>query len=334
MASSSEIINLIQRFRRGVLNGDKTMITELTRAYGLVWERIRVDVRQLTAQIEQARERGETINEAWLFQNDRLQSLLTQVEQEISGFANGSLETTITGRQMQLVDMATNQMQAVVDEVSGPGAKVSLGQLPREAIMNLVGLLPDGSPLATILDELKKDGSQHMREALIKGVSLGWNPRKIEREAREANGRVLQRALTVARTEALRPYREAQYQMRQQNKDLISGWVWLSAADSRTCASCWAMHGTRHRNNERLDDHPNGRCTEIPLVNGFSLRMETGEERFKRLPASNQQKILRGEKYQLYKDGQVALTDFVHRSRSKTWGTHRREKSVKELQNA
>jgi SPP1 gp7 family putative phage head morphogenesis protein len=241
------------------------------------------------------------------------------------------MEGTIASRQLELVEVAVQQTQAVVAE-SG-GAQLTLNRLPREAVENLIAVLPDGSPVGKILAELKVSGSASMREALINGVAQGWNPRRIEREARDAQGRVLSRALTVARTEALRPYREAQYQMRQNNQDVISGWYWLSAADARTCASCWAMHGTFHRNSERLDDHPNGRCTEVPAVKGFSLNIETGTDRFAKLPAAEQRKVLTGEKYELYKKGEIQLTDLVHRSRSAVWGTNRREKSVREIKN-
>lgn len=324
MPTTSQIIQLANQFKRQILADDRETVTSLTRVYGEIWNRLRIDVRQLTAQIEQARERGETVNEAWLFQNNRLNDLLTQVEQELAQF-NIGLESDIVARQTATVELAQEQAQALVRE---QGARLTLSRLPREAINELVAQLPNGSPLSTLLQELVGQGSQNMREALINGVAQGWNPRRIERAAREAQGKVLQRALTVARTEALRPYREAQYQQRQANQNIIQGWVWLSAADGRTCASCWAMHGTRHGNNERLDDHPNGRCTEVPIVAGFALNVPTGDELFKKADPAVQQRVLRGEKYEAYRDGRIKLNDLVHRSRSRVWGTTRNEASL------
>lgn len=324
MPTTAQIIQLANQFKRQILADDRETITGLTRAYGEIWNRLRIDVRQLTTQIEQARERGETVSEAWLFQNNRLGDLLAQVERELEQF-NIALESDIVARQTTTVALAQEQTAALVQE---SGVRATLTRLPREAINELVATLPNGSPLNTLLKELVGQGSQNMREALINGVAQGWNPRRIEREARAANGQVLQRALTVARTEALRPYREAQYQQRQANQNIIQGWVWLSGAKTGTCASCWAMHGTRHGNNERLNDHPNGRCTEIPIVAGFNLNVPTGDELFKRLPAADQQKILRGEKYEAYRDGRIKLNDLVHRSRSRVWGTTRNEASL------
>lgn len=108
------------------------------------------------------------------------------------------------------------------------------------------------------------------------------------------------------------------------------------------------MHGTEHRLDEILDDHPNGRCAMIPKTRtwaeigkqyGIDLsdvpdtnpEIEPGFSLFERLPAEKQIKILGPAKYAAWKDGKFALSDIVGRARSKEWGTHRYEKSLTEL---
>lgn len=117
------------------------------------------------------------------------------------------------------------------------------------------------------------------------------------------------------------------------------------------CAACWAMHGTEHRLDEILDDHPNGRCTAIPLSRtwaeigaryGVDLsdipdtnpEIEPGTALFEKLSQEQQIKILGPAKWQAWKDGKFALADIVGRARSKEWGTHRYERSLKEILNS
>jgi len=103
-------------------------------------------------------------------------------------------------------------------------------------------------------------------DALTRGLALGLGPEVIRRLIQQMMGMVLTRALRIARTEMLRAYREAARRNYQANSDVVKGWIWHSALNERTCAACWAMHGTVHRLEERLDDHVGGRCTAVPLT--------------------------------------------------------------------
>ncbi|NPV85996.1 MAG: hypothetical protein HPY45_08320 [Anaerolineae bacterium] len=168
------------------------------------------------------------------------------------------------------------------------------------------------------------------------------------RSARKALGTTLSRALRIARTETLRAHREATRASYQANSDLVDGWIWHSALGERTCAACWAMHGTFHTLDERLDDHPNGRCAMVPATRSWAElgrkygldfgdveetppKITLGVDLFERLPVETQIKILGPAKYAAWEDGKFALGDVVGRKRSREWGTHRYEKSLVEL---
>ena len=146
----------------------------------------------------------------------------------------------------------------------------------------------------------------------------------------------LNRALTIARTEQLRAYREASRRSYAENADILDGWIWLSARDSRTCVSCWAMHGTRHRVTETLDDHINGRCTAIPMVKGHDPGIRTGEELFRELPPAQQRSILGPAAHEAWLDGRVSLapdgrTSVVGQRDDPRWGTMRYARSLQEI---
>jgi len=132
-------------------------------------------------------------------------------------------------------------------------------------------------------------------------------------------------------TTALRSYRV--------NDDVVKGWIWNAACDERTCAACWAMHGTTHSLEEELQDHPNGRCARSPWVKtwaemGFAGMdekppMASGEERFARLTPEQQDRILGKAGGAAYRGGAAKLSDFATTKTSTVWGTHVQRKSLK-----
>lgn len=317
------LTDIADRYRREIRRGEGRAARQLVSAYRLIWEQIRRDLRQITAQIADARRRGVEVDQAWLIRNVRLNALSDQVEAAMAGF-----DVQVGGRirQMQAEAIAIKKGQM---EASMAIVRPEFFFFPDGAVQVLVGNLADGSPVERIIRLRELQTGSKIRQTLIKGVGLGWSPRRMEREARETVGQVLSHVLRIHRTESLRAFREAGYLARQQHPDIYRGWIWLSAADARTCPSCWAMHGTKHRNNERLDDHPNGRCTARDLIKGFpDPEIETGEARFKKLSRVDQGKILSPAKLDAYHAGKITLGDLVQRKRSRAFGTMRREKPL------
>src|SRR5262249_42888551 len=132
------------------------------------------------------------------------------------------------------------------------------------------------------------------------------------------------------RTETIRAYREASHQSFQKNSDILEGWIWLSALNSRTCRACIALHGTFHELGERLKGHVQCRCTQVPAVKGVDLGIEKGTEWFRKQPSSIQREILdEKSEYEAYKSGRLKLEDFVGLRRSAQWGDSYQALSLK-----
>ena len=138
-------------------------------------------------------------------------------------------------------------------------------------------------------------------ERLTTALLTGQNPREAARAVMATGAELTRsRADTIARTELLRAQREAT-RARLEDAPGIDEWVWLSAADSRTCAVCWAMHGTRHPVTDTLDGHPNCRCTMVPAVPGGSAdKIPTGDELLAKLPDDEARKILGPKRHDLW----------------------------------
>ena len=238
----------------------------------------------------------------------------------------------ITERQREALEAAREYVQLTLEPVAG----LRMGRVYAAAVEQMVGFASDGSPLRELLDALGPEASEAVRRELIQGVILGRGPRETAAAIQKAMGMGLTRALRIARTETMRAYREATRQHYLANSDIVKGWIWWSARDARTCIACIAMHGTEHKLDEVLDDHPQGRCTMIAVVHGERGRLtpsvETGEAWFEGLDAEAQRKHMPSEAaYQAYKYGEVTLHDFVGRRESARWGSMRYARSLSDM---
>ncbi len=339
-ARSGELQRLAAVFRRALLRRERAAADGMVRAYGTAWRRIETRLQALLGEIAAAEERGEDVSLAWLFQRERLQTLQRQVEAEWHRWAADNARR-LEAEQRAAIRAAGQDAEALTRAALGPpppGVTLTWARLPHEALESLVGFTSDGTPLRALLDALGAEASQAVRETLIAGLATGENPRAIARRVKGEFDGNLARALRVARTETLRAYRTAALQSYRANDNVVKGWIWLSARSERTCAACWAMHGTLHSLDETLDDHPNGRCVAAPWVRSWAEMglgglpeepaLPTGAEMFARLTPQEQDRVLGQAGGAAYRAGAVSLDQFVGVRYSSRWGTLRYARSL------
>ena len=350
MESDGEIQKVIKQYRRDLLAKERSAASELVRVYGEAWKRIKAELERLHTEYEAAKARGEKVDVSWIYQYNRARAFRDQVERELLTFAQYA-DGKIREQQFEAIEAAESHAERLIRLALGKppdGLAVGWNRIDRASVETLLGMTQAESPLHQLLLSIAAAGAKDAEKALVQGMLLGRNPREVAVDLRRVLGTTLSRALTIARTETLRAHREATRASYQANGDIVKGWIWHSALDTRTCAMCWAMHGTEHSIDEVLDDHPNGRCSMIPKTStweeigakyGIDLSgipdtnpvIESGISQFEKLPAEQQIAILGQAKYKAWKDGQFTLSDLVGRKRSKIWGTMRYEKSLKEL---
>jgi SPP1 gp7 family putative phage head morphogenesis protein len=325
----ADIYETVAKFRGALLRRERIAASDIVRAYGVAYKALRKDLDSLLLKIADARESGEVVNEAWLYQQNRYRSLLNQVQVEIEKFQLSTASRIIL-EQQSVIEVSLKESAALLHKVLG--ASTSFDRLPVSAVENLVGFLSDGSPLSSLLNELAPDAVAAVRDALVSGVVSGRGTRAIAAEIKQGLGGNMTRALTIARTETLRAYREASRQTYMANSDVLRGWRWYSARDTRTCAMCWAMHGTFHELNETLNDHPNGRCVMIPETKiGNQDIMRMGVDEFDELPPESQQAILGNAAFESYRAGKFTLPDLVGERVDPRWGPVRYRKPLREI---
>jgi SPP1 gp7 family putative phage head morphogenesis protein len=102
----------------------------------------------------------------------------------------------------------------------------------------------------------------------VRAVALGQGPQATAYQLRKALGGNLGQYLTIARTEIVGAYRDANTETYQANDDVLSGWEWMTAGDEKVCPFCSDQDGSMHDLDEDINDltHPNCRCTTLPAL--------------------------------------------------------------------
>jgi len=210
-------------------------------------------------------------------------------------------------------------------------------RLPVEAVENMVGIAGDGGPLGALIRQRMISDStafQRLTQTLIDSTALGRNPRDtanlMERDLTEG----LNKALVIARTEQLRVYRQAaadQYTA----SGVVTGQKRLTAHDSRVCPACLADEGHVYPINMSIPDHPNGRCTGVPVVKGLpEVKWLGGEAWFKTQDEATQRAILGNGRYDAWRSKQVSFGQFTRLQHNEVWGDNPQTPALSELLSA
>jgi SPP1 gp7 family putative phage head morphogenesis protein len=244
---------------------DGALLAEVARRYAEVWQSLRGDLEELTAQIEGARTAGEQVDQAWLFRQDRLRRLLAQVGAQMAAYGQ-DIEDVIADGQAAAAEAGQNDAYRLMQRGTG-SVGVGFGEVPTRAVERLVGRsVKTGAPLNTALGKLPGEAADKITKGLVRGVVLGLGPAQIARDIRKDLGGNLGKYMTIARTETVGAYRDAGIETYRANQDVVEGWEWVTAGDELVCPFCAGMNGSIHPVDEDFDSHPNCRCSAVPKV--------------------------------------------------------------------
>ena len=304
---------------------------------------------KITKQIADKQASGEKVPISWVYEQNRLKTIKSQISGQIDHFA-ALAQTTVTQLQRTAVELGTQSAQDQLEALVPSGVKYSFGVPDPKAIERIVGANQKGSPLADLFNGFGSEAADKAGNALVLGITLGESPRRIASLVQNALGISRNRALTVARTEMLRAYRTSNLENFRANSAVVSQWQWNCSKSPRTCVACLAMDGSLHDLDEELDEHCNGRCSPIPvtkswadILDGTGIDtsdiedtnlddLQTGAEWFDDQSESVQRGILGSQAaYDLYASG-TPLSAFVGRSHSADWGNSIYTKSAKDVE--
>ena len=201
----------------------------------------------------------------------------------------------------------------------------------------LLDYLKPGGALADRIALWAPNAVQGVSQTIIDMVIAGKNPRTIASALVKQFGVPLTDALRTTRTVQLWSYRETTRAFYKANPDVSAGWIWYAQLDEATCMSCIAQHGTFHTWDEALDDHYNGRCSQIPVPVGFedyvraNIVKQSGEDWFNTQTPEQQAKQMGADKLAAWQAGKFTFDKLSVQEQVDVYGSMRFESSLKDL---
>lgn len=329
-------------FRRRLLTRTEQAAQQALVGYIDVRDAITDEIEALRAAIKSLVDAGTEPTLGQVQSLDRWQSLLRQTDEQILTWAR-HVERTVVDAQADVIALAQEHTETLTTMQLGEQRMARLGvtfdRLNTAAVEQMLGQL--SGPLGTLLDDIAPEATRELTAIMTRGVGAGWSPRRTARAmSRTVSTLPRSRALTIARTETLRAYRESARAAMQSN-DIVTGWQWHASLIG-SCPICVALHGTVHESGEIMAVHPNCRCTAVPLSKSWSelgfdepdeatVQVEPGEQWFARQPEAVQRSVLGPGKHDLYLAGDLELEDLVGFDQHPTWGPVRFERPLQDV---
>lgn len=350
MTTEGQLQRIINSYRARLIRGEDQAVKTLDTAYNVLEQRMKPLLERLYDDMLAKIERGEQIPITWLYEANRMEVILQMLRGEIDQFA--AMSKMITGQiQRFALVLGSESAQAQLRALVPIGVEWSFGVPSSTALSRLVGSTQPGSPLAKLFDSFGQDASERVKEELLLGVSLGQSPLAFRSKIQDALMVPRWRAESIARTEAIRAYRDAALENYRANDDVCDGWIWMAAIGRKNpppCPACIAMHGTEHPLEDALNGHVRCRCARAPKTRSWveilepsgidtstipetTLSIQTGTDWFDQQDDATQLRILGKSKYEAYKADEYAFENIVKRVHSDDWGTSVQEKSLKAL---
>lgn len=316
-----KIVEAARAAREALIARDRDQMQRMAEKWLAIERALDADMLALASQIALLQKNGETVSQSRLFQMERYKALIADARAQLRGF-----QGWLAG------DVARNQADYAARGITDAAQLVQLSLLYNSeitatfkalnpnAVAEIVGVTGAGSPLTALIRTAWPYAVGGLTDELIKAIALGQNPNVTAARMKDGFGVGLDRARTIARTEQLRAYREA---ARAQYKEsgVVGGYKRLAARSTRTCPACLFADGRIYQLEDQFADHPNGRCTLVPIVDGMKApRWQTGQEWFNVQTPDVQREILGPGAYSAWRAGDIKLQQLVTETNHPDWG--------------
>lgn len=326
----SEVVRVMRQFKADLLANERTQMREMARRWLQVERHLNGNINALAEKMARIRAEGGRVTSDLIFIDEHYRALLPQLMDELDRYSDYTADL-ISDQQKRLIRLGiAHAEQAITTQ----GIRAGFNRLPVEAVQNMVGLAGNRSPLRSLLVASWPDAVEGLTQALINGVALGYNPRKVAREMARGSARGLDRMMVIARTEQLRVYRQA-------NRDsyiasgVVEEYMRLATHDSRVCAACLMDEGHVYELGEEMPEHPQGRCTMVPKVRGVpNPTWKKGADWFVEQSPTTQTSILGEGRFDAWQAGRFDLDELVTVRPNPIWGPSLQVTTLQELTGA
>ena len=314
------VVQMLREHKAQILAEEESTMRAMADRWVRMESALEAQMIAAASEIQKALAEGKVPSVQLVRQYEQYANLVYQAHAELQGFIQYASDTIVQSQEQLArlgIDHAAEAIRSVYSLAGVIGAR--FGVLPRDAIQMMIGLTGDGSPLDLYLRRIYGDATDGLTQALIDGLAKGLNPLEIARQMQEGFGMGLNHALNTARTETLRSYRVASLEQ-YQSSGVVRGWKRLAAHDERTCAGCLFTEGEFYTNKEAFQEHNQGRCTAVPVVEGVAEpTWVSGKDWFLQQTDELQASILGQGRFEAWKGG-ASLDAMVTRVYDPVWG--------------
>lgn len=337
MAITRHTIRVSDQLRIRLNNQVNAAVRELVIAWARAWTEVEPVWEAAIAELVEASKNGRWPTAAQIRRADTARRALEVVTREILGLAEFTGVTVMASTREVAAEVGWWQAQLITSQY--PTSEQTLDLFIRLARVDPFAISAIVERTSGQIESLKRplarDAREAMRQALVRGVTLGENPKRAAArmlklsEQRFLGG--LNRALTIARTEILDAHRSAAAAHHFDHDDVLSGWTWTSKLDRRTCPSCWAMHGSVFPLSAPGPlDHQCGRCVRIPNARSWAALgfpdiaeppslIPNAREKFAALPRAQQLQIMGPVRLQALDTGAISWRNLAMKRTTSGW---------------
>lgn len=327
--NAENIIELAAQLRAALDRKDLAALNRLIDAYKDIYQSLQGSIEALSLEIAS----GEYTRTS-LIRYMRYQDLLDQTSERLRDF-QGMLTMEIKTVGHEAVAMGETQARQLLSTtlIGNPGIAGQFQRLPADAIETLLGFLDPGGPLYARIKMLTPNTVDMISQAILDGLAKGLGSKVIARNITNGLGMGLTDALRMTRTVQNYAYRESSRASYLANSDVVMGWQWFAQLDERTCMSCISQHGKIFPLSQNLNDHHNGRCTELPVVSIFgpTIPEDAGGAWFDTQGEAMQRKMMGRGMFDAWEKGRIDLSQLSIERDNDVFGKMRGVPALKDL---
>jgi hypothetical protein len=222
----------VAEYRKRALAREAKVAKRIRGLYRVTERKIQKDIKRLVAKIEAAHAAGLPIKESWLANLDASSELLRRLGAYIDEYSLAIGETVAGATKTAAIEGASH----AAGLAKSAGVRAGFRRLNENQLIDLFGAMEAGSPLYDLFRDLGPRAVSKARTIFGEAAVQGQNPRVVARRLSSNIQNLTEtRALLIARTETNRSYRGATLRSYRANSDVVTGWRWMSARNSRTC---------------------------------------------------------------------------------------------------
>lgn len=332
--TGSSVVQRMQQFKADLVARDADTIYHMAQRWASLEGALEANIQLLILELKEMQAAGLAFTIQDVYRLERYQKLLVQMQVEMASYNLWAGEYIADNQRRMAVLGINNATELIQISLLEIGSQAFFDKLPIEAVELMIGNAGKGGPVYTLLQDAYPLAADQMTDALIRNVALGIGPGVTATEMMAGVAGGLNHALTVARTEQLRVYREAS---RQQYvlSGAVRGYKRMASRSGNTCALCLILDGEIYPTSDLMSVHPNDRCAMVPLVKGVKdPEWESGIDWLTKQDPALQQQILGKGTHELWEKGDLDLMDLVNKTEHEIWGPSLKRVPLRDLVNA